>query len=171
MRVRLYTIQTADAWAAARKHKRICREGKSGIEPEYLNAYDWIIGQLKTRIAGYVGRYPYWAWKERPDLRSRRRFGGRGDRLVLVEFEADTNDILESHFEAWHYVLNNWYLPKDFRSLRLNEKVPQNEKVASWQRIFDIKWVLKKFGKNTTTQVCVECINSEDIISERYFTV
>ena len=53
---------------------------------------------------------PIWVWvRPKPDLRQA-GYLQRGRKGVLLELEIDSHRILLSDFDAWHCVLNHWYL-------------------------------------------------------------
>jgi hypothetical protein len=74
-------------------------------------AYDWMVGQLEQRVKNYpCNKYPIWAWYHpKPDLRLSGHLP-RGTSGVRVEFLVSSDRVLLSDFEAWHAVLNCWYL-------------------------------------------------------------
>ncbi|MEA1894498.1 MAG: DUF3841 domain-containing protein [Euryarchaeota archaeon] len=112
-RMRLWTIQTKEAWE---------RAGKLGvlefneivdkdIDDWFRPAYDWMAGQLEERVKEYpCNKYPIWAWHHpKPDLR-RSGHLPRDTMGVRVEILVNSDRVLLSDFEAWHAVLNCWYL-------------------------------------------------------------
>lgn len=102
---------------------------------------------------------PIWAWhkwsrgRTRPDLRASAHLA-RGVRGVRLEFAAAADAILLSDFDAWHFVLNNWYLPRNvaddarfdswLRRQRIGVKHLKSRDAVeravegSWDRIFTV---------------------------------
>lgn len=78
----------------------------------------------------------------------------KGTLAVRIELELDDDRVILSDFDAWHYVLNGWFLSlsekeevafyKHLESAGVNQRWPYPEPfhsrvVSSWQRIFDLK--------------------------------
>ena len=117
---------------------------------------------MKLRIGNPpVGvEYPVWAWysidgkHKKPDLRSVhcRNYSGE---MTCIEVEIPESDVLLSDMVDWHAVLNNLYLPRAtnseeysaieewYKKLPLTEK--ENEKLRSWEAIFDTTYVVNDF--------------------------
>lgn len=160
----LWTIQRVEAW------KKLNKDGvlsgcQQYVEPYFLEAYQWLIEQMKTRIGPQLqpDAFPIWAWyqwegqRKKPDLRSSGHLP-KGEWGVRIEFEAGAQQVLLSDFDLWHYVLNYWYLPKSLaegelleaeledHGLSFYESKPlpdinyHRQIVESWQRIFDLDW-------------------------------
>jgi hypothetical protein len=108
----LWTVQTREVWEEFQRKGVLRAEGRRVI-PEFREAYQWLMEQMKERLPGYSGRYPLWAWYHpKPDL----RYAGllpRGTRGVRIEFVAPVDRILLSDFDAWHAVLNKGFLALD----------------------------------------------------------
>ena len=61
---------------------------------------------------------------------------GKGEKGVLLKVELDEEDVLLSHFQAWHIVLSRSYF-----ELEVNEDEPQYNKdeiEKSWEMIFEL---------------------------------
>lgn len=95
----------------------------------------------------------HWEGKERPkpDLRSSGHLP-KGATGVRIEFEIPENRVILSDFDAWHFVLNRWFLclcekeDKDFTEELERAGIPQrwpypepfrSRIINSWQCIFD----------------------------------
>ncbi len=87
----------------------------------FLRAYDWMRQQMKERIPGYQGNWPWWAWHtwatkngtpiHKPDLRNY-RWCHRGAN-VRMELNVPDEKVLLSCFDGWHAPLNRRYLAFD----------------------------------------------------------
>ena len=132
-----------------------CNPNKSANwkDTDFRLAYQWMIKQLKAKVDLPYKQIttPLWAWyrssnyhHQRPDFRWTRDYADE----VCIEFEIPEKEVLLSDFEAWHFVLNNWYYSsatsekeweqdeKWFDNLSKREQ--QRIKEESWQRIFNI---------------------------------
>ena len=121
--------------------------------------------------------FPIWAWHTRnflhkkPDLRMS-GYGAKGEECVCIEIEIPDNEVLLTDFDAWHFVLNKWYLntdcwndetyEEDEKWLKtLSDEQRKEEIEKSWQGIYNLEtketdwmcrgkyiqatfWVLKK---------------------------
>ena len=122
-------------------------------DTDFQLAYRWMIKQLESRVAPPCNQIttPLWAWyrsynyrHQRPNFRWTRDYPDE----VCIEFEIPEEEVLLSDFEAWHFVVNNWY----YSSARSEKEWEQDEKrfdalskieqqrikENSWQQIFDI---------------------------------
>jgi hypothetical protein len=91
----------------------------------------------------------------------------RGSRAVRLEFFTMADEVLCSDFEAWHFALNYWYLPKDpamaagveaqlrrgastsIEQSRLRDRWAHDAIERSWDRIFTIR------RNATSVQACL----------------
>lgn len=151
--MRLWTIQQIGAWERAQE-KGVLRADGRRVFREFRQPYQWLIGQMQTRLPDYRGDYPIWAWFQyKPDLR-RQAHLPPGSQGVRIEFVAPTEDILISDFSAWDDVLSGCYcsineedqraFDKELKAVRDNPDLlaalwPKIEQ--SWQRIFDIEFL------------------------------
>ncbi|MEP7287065.1 MAG: DUF3841 domain-containing protein [Chloroflexota bacterium] len=154
--MKVWTIQTYPAWEQFQS-TGVLLANVAFIEAYFLKAYHWLAQQMTLRLgpppAGVD--FPIWVWyrydnadKPRPDLRHAGLLP-RGTRGVLLECECVSHSVLLSDFLAWHYVLNNQYLPTDERDEQVFEdRWPaasaqdgdcQQQKIMSWQRIFNLE--------------------------------
>ena len=163
MKIRLWTIQKKEVWEELNKNK-VFYASKEFIDPDWLNGYDWMISQMKTRIGkpDYNNAYPFWAWyqydnynKKKPDLR-RTAHLPRGSEGVRIEFFKNQSEVLLSDFHLWHFPLtykgfigdneeDGIGFEKELCDLNLEnigfEAYPKEIKdkiVKSWSKIFDM---------------------------------
>lgn len=155
----LWTIQPLEVWNELNsKGHFICNPKKSDFisnEPEFRFAYDW----LNLKMEQQIGRrpkeveYPIWSWYKRdwkhkkPDLRNV-GLGNKGDKSVCIEVDISDNQVVLSDFDAWHFVLNKWYLDdalceEDWEKSH-NElerySIQEQEQIIqkSWDKVFNI---------------------------------
>lgn len=109
---------------------------------------------------------------------------------MRVDFLVSSDRVLLSDFEAWHAVLNCWYLPLseeesenwDIRCERAGIKIgwenwsppsPFKEVLMrSWKRIFD-RELLKThpdYIGGETIQACIENVYMDEVVTVTYFT-
>ena len=151
-----WTIQTREKWKEAQRLGYLIADEKY-IWEEFIEPYQWMMGQMKKRLPNYAGEYPIWLWTRRPDLRGRAHLG-KGEKGVLLKVELDEQDVLLSHFQAWHIVLSRSYF-----ELEINEEEPEYNKdeiEKSWEMIFELdileqhpnwKSILEKNGVQAVT--------------------
>jgi hypothetical protein len=144
---------------------------------------------MAHHIPAYGGRYLWWAWGKKPDLRSfRYHWGPAGLRYVRLELALAEDRVLFSDFDRWHYALNYWYLPStddegqydaeqeaweaalaasqvDDRRRPLPE--PWHSRlVASWRRILDVDAV----RGTEWAQATFERLERADVVRVTEFT-
>ena len=121
----------------------------------FQNAYQWMIEQMKERTGMPPDEvsYPVWAWylrdwkHKKPDLRES-GYAERGTEMVCLTIEIPKESVLLSDFDAWHFVLNQWYFPRVKTEEEWDEKQTWFESLTkkqrdqvmkeSWNQIFDI---------------------------------
>lgn len=152
--MRLWTMQPIEVYDVLLKDGVFRCDPAKIPEPSFAASYGWLIDKLdkKDKKPNNV-QLPIWAWyrydgkEKKPDLRHS-AFGVHGEKMVCIELEIPENKVLLSDFDAWHYVLNDWWLDGShceedwdknhawFQTLSSDE---QNKiKVQSWEKIFDI---------------------------------
>lgn len=157
----LWTIQPIEVWDELNKKGYfVCNPEKadyiSDKDWNFKKSYDWLVMQMCQKIGGPPKgvSYPIWAWHTRdwqhkkPDLRNV-GLGNKGEKSVCLEIEIPDNQVLLSDFDAWHFVLNDWYfdnsnseeewdrLHKKFDKLSFDKQKIVKEN--SWQKVFDIR--------------------------------
>jgi hypothetical protein len=139
-----------------RDWERASAEGVLRPDPEardeyFGTAYEWMHRQMALRVASYGGGPLLWAWlTPKPDLRRGGHLPARAPG-VRVEFRADSDDVLLSHFLAWHAVLNDGFLAwneAEYDSFHERHAgccagsewsaACHAEVERSWQRVFDL---------------------------------
>lgn len=140
VKIRLWTIQHADAWTAL-QHGGVLRGSPDRVWEDFRSAYDWMAVQLEQRIGPPPegARYPLWAWYQWEGRRGRRDlrqsgYGLRGTPMVQIEFEIDAAQVLLSDFDRWNTVLGGGYLALDEADFEQRTSPVE----ATWERIFDL---------------------------------
>ena len=161
----LWTIQRVQVWHKLIRDKSL-HAPVSFVEPNFLPAYDWMVAQMKNRIRNYEGRYPWWAYEQRPDIRHHTDEAGF---YVLLQLGLDPARVLLSSYGAWHCVLNDWFFVYPANSDESDEKptATQSEKERSWESIFNVK-SLRPYD---TIQATFETLRLEDIVRYSLFEV
>lgn len=155
--MRVWTIQQYGAWETFQA-TGVLRANPAFIDSDFVPAYRWLVQQMAQRVGPppHGVTFPVWVWvqcedrqRARPDLRQAGHLL-RGQQGVRLECDMPEHGVLLSDFDHWHYVLNNWYLPRnDADEQQFTERCPstgpvspvcQAAKQASWERIFDIEW-------------------------------
>jgi hypothetical protein len=139
-------------------------EDPGSVDDMYCRSYDWIAGRMEEKIGPRPAPevYPTWAYyqwygpdKKKPDLRywGTRSFAASRT-CALMTLEIPDEQVLVSDYDAWHFVLNGWYLGDEKRSDELwdiknanknwreYDDYPQwlkNELEESWLNVFDFK--------------------------------
>lgn len=133
-----WTIQTYKAWENAKRIGYLT--GDEGyIWPEFIDAYHWMMKQMKNKIPQYSSEYPIWLWTERPDLRKSGHLE-KGTRGVLLKVNIASSRVLLSDFLAWHSVFYNSYIGV-YEDDENNNSMNQSLIEESWQRIFDFDFL------------------------------
>ena len=155
--MKCYTIQKLKTWEEAQV-KGYLTGNEEVIDEDFLPSYKWMINQMEKRIENYNNEFPIWLWLDTSNISFVELLE---DEWVLLEAELNENEVLISHFDAWHYVLNNSSFEEEDNSITKEE---------SWEYIFD-KDKLKKFDydfEKGDLQVTVGKINCKDIKVKKY---
>ena len=161
--MRLWTFQPIEVYEIL-KNKGIyrCDPNNNGVDKYLIKSYIWLVSEMEKRIGKRPNgvELPIWAWHttywkhNKPDLRHLEFKCSKP--CLLMEIEIPDNQVVLTDFDAWHFVLNRWYLgestcedeyDKEQAWLdTLTNKQRSTEIIKSWQRIFDIskysnKWL------------------------------
>lgn len=162
----LWTIQGLDAWETLSRTGRLRAEGRR-VDPAWKPAFRWMAEQMTQRIGPPPSRarYPLWAWyrwrstvRAMPDLRARGHLPS-GMHGVRIRFSVDPARVLLSDFDAWHAVLNRWYLPAspddelefERRAVTRGRRAAEQARTRierSWARIFDLERNVLGWGED-----------------------
>lgn len=185
----LWTVQPVEVYEKILETGRYVCDGRK-TDKFFRERYRWLCEEMKNKIGKPPKNvtFPVWAWhtrnfkRKKPDLRCA-EYGRKGDKMVCLEIEVPDNEVLLTDFDAWHFVLNKWYLNTDcwdeetydkdhewLDSLSTEEREKEIEK--SWQGIYNIdpketdwcargKWIQATFWE----------LKKEYIKKVQYFTV
>ena len=129
-----WTIQTMEKWNEVQRLGYLTGH-ENYIWEDFIEPYQWMMGQMKKRLPNYAGEYPIWVWTNRPDLR-RSAHLEKGVKGVLLKVELDEQDVLLSEFQAWHVVLYRTYFDLDIDE---DEQVIDKDEIEkSWEMIFEL---------------------------------
>lgn len=186
--MRLWTIQPEEVYQMIMLKGYYRCDGRK-IDKFFRQSYKWLSSEMKEKIGKPPQNtvFPVWAWhtrdfkRKKPDLRSS-EYGRTGEKLVCIEIEIPDDEVLLTDFDAWHFVLNNWYLntecwdeetwDKDEEWLQnLSKEERDIEIKKSWQGIYDLtpkdtswmcrgKWIQATFWQ----------LKKEQIIKVQHFT-
>lgn len=150
--MRLWTIHPARVWERLQNEAELRVDSKRLPYGEAPRSYRWLADQLIRRLPGYPGTLPWWAYTEKPDLRSFRFLRPIG-KEVRIELELDASEFLVLPSWAWHRVFCLDYLAfseyeyegwkRALREAVTDENIfplpePwQSDIEKSWERLFD----------------------------------
>lgn len=129
-KIRLYSLQHKKAWYTLQRSGVLTIENENLIEPDFLPAYRWMIGQMAKRIPNFSGHYPVWGWL-RKGYRTNAQKWDEPQNLVLLTMEVPRERVLLSDFGVWHFVLNCHLLGDE-----ICDTITYEQKKKSWERIF-----------------------------------
>jgi hypothetical protein len=190
--MKVYTVKSLELYRKLEKEKvlftdpthprfsiNVMQLNYNEIDPMLL-AYDW----LKEMVPENPNNnYPWWAWKNRIDLRGWRFLCDKDKEYCLMTLEIDDNKVLLSHFQSWCMIINAHAIPLNdeednyFDSLKL-PKYPEihPEIKQTWYRIFDLDMMCKSeyWGKpeapeKDEIQVCFTELRFEDVKKVQFF--
>lgn len=163
-----WTIQAIDKWRHVQE-RGMLQGDESYIDEDFLDAYKWMIAQMKQQLPNYIGEVPIWLWTKRPDLRSS-GYLEKGQKGVLLQVELDPKNVLLSDFQAWHLVLNNHYMSlTDYED---KEVFTDEEIQKSWALIFELEQLKESemWGEPLHLQGVTGTIKLNQIKSVKEFT-
>lgn len=184
----VWSIQPINVYENILKNGYYRCDGRK-IDRFFRERYRWLCDEMTKRIGKPPKntRYPVWAWHTRnwehkkPDLRNT-GYSYAGDKMVCMELEIPDDKIVLTDFDAWHFVLNKWYLntectceeiwDADHKKLDTMTKEERNKAIElSWQGVFDVTpfendWM----HKGRWIQATFWEIRKENIKSVKFFT-
>ncbi|CAH6419834.1 Domain of unknown function (DUF3841)-containing protein [uncultured virus] len=190
--IRLWTFQTEDAFHEFEKNG--CLVGNFS-EPNYAQAYDWMVNEMKKKIGppAVEGQYPIWAWYKCEDVDVQTGHLHVGQKGVRIEFEIDPSQAVLFADDGWMHSVNYGYLGtseedcENFykevndaglyhldhpRFIPLPE--PYNQRIQkSWERIFDLDWVVEGWTvllKDRFVRAALWKLNKDQVRDVKWFT-
>lgn len=179
--MRICTFQTQEVYNA------LISEGVVLVDPtksvflsdpdwsSFIPPYDWMRDQMRQRLPGYQGGYPWWGLAE-PTSDELHHWAGHGH---LLELDIPDELVLISHYDAWYCVLNNWNCAlteeedAEFDAKWDNASDPERMAAIqdTWQRIFDYQTLSKTtIWRESYRQACFEKLRLQDLRSMRVLT-
>jgi hypothetical protein len=160
-----------------------------------LAAYAWLGQEMDQRCTlrrPPEARFPVWAWhtwygtrRRKPDLRfSDVRAHAAAEPQVLLTLEIPDEVVLLSDFDAWHHVLNRWYLDTEsetdnfegrckaaglnaYSGATLADAALEQERAKTWQAVFElgkVRDILKAKPEQVSTQATFWEIRPEYVL-------
>lgn len=167
--MKLFTVQGARHWRQA-KVQGVLTGGPHcyHVVPAWRRPYEWMREQMRRRLEWTTGDFPIWAWPwEQLDAFSESGgWGSPGDRMVLLGIDVPDSRAILSHFIGWHQVLND-----DALLEAEDATFTEEEKVASWERIFTPEALPVDWWGDRTLQACVDRVYPSEVFLEREFIV
>ncbi|MBI1363490.1 MAG: DUF3841 domain-containing protein [Proteobacteria bacterium] len=178
--MRLYSIQARAAWDAAQVRGYL--SGSHTFQnfddwPGFERGYAFMRDHMAARMNGFSGDFPVWAWTVDPRTRGPIEVNSYGDHVggyVLLTIEVPDDRVLLSSLDAFHAVLNGWYLSLtevEDDAVHADKREPSDaEKRASWLRIFDLRpqsedeiaW--RGAYDETDIQACIDRVYLHEIV-------
>jgi hypothetical protein len=186
--IKVWTIQSLEAWQELQQ-TGVLYGNQKFINLDFINSYNWILQQMQKRLNNFSGNYPIWVWiKPKPDLRHT-GYVTKGRKAVRLELLISEDRILKSDYDAWHCVLNEWYLSLtdkesdmfDYELERREIKYPlflkklpddlKQQVIDSWERIFDLDLIKNTEWCSTKQYIqgVVDGIYLNDVVSIKEF--
>ena len=111
---RYWTVQHPEVWQRLQRGEAVHGPALDHKDDAmFRDAYAWMMRQmdaLPDADAASSGT-PVWVWPTRVDLREATfRRWAKDQRMVLLTLEMQSDRVLLSDYDAWHFVLNYWYL-------------------------------------------------------------
>lgn len=174
--VRIYSVQDAGAWDAARDRGYWTGSYEHIVADEhnYLGPYEWMRQQMAKRLDGFSGDFPIWGFFHRPNMRRRCFFK---EPTVLLVADVPRGRMLVSDFSLWHAPLNNWYCAMSeqeddaFDAEHKGGVGPSTVTDAmksTWDRVFDLgprsQEAMRYVGPCNLLQACVDRIHLDEVV-------
>ena len=110
---RFWTIQPLEVWQTLQRTGEVRVDPTNYHHQHVPERYLWLVDQLRQRCPGYTGLLPWWAYCEKPDLRTHRHRAALFDRIqqqVRLELEPDPSEVTIFPIWAWDTVYCGGYL-------------------------------------------------------------
>lgn len=161
--MKLWSIQTedvynkvmSDGYCIVDRNKSECLYADNKIDEQFDRSYNWLVEKMTEKIGKPENVVlPWWAYYKSCGVRDLtlkdlQYFGTPGKEYMLLELEVPDNEVVLSDLDAWHFVLNNWWLDGSLNEEEwdknnewiesLSPEERQKVKTESWNDIFDIE--------------------------------
>lgn len=161
--MKLWSIQTedvynkvmSDGYCIVDRNKSECLYADNKIDEQFDRSYNWLVEKMTEKIGKPENVVlPWWAYYKSCGVRDLtlkdlQYFGTPGKEYMLLELEVPDNEVVLSDLDAWHFVLNNWWLDGSLNEEEwdknnewiesLSPEERQKVKTESWNGIFDIE--------------------------------
>ena len=146
----LYTIQPEEVLNIIQQEGTFRPEKNKLSNPEFLPAYDWLREKMEERIgeAPDKERYPVWAWYSMDGEYSNilgEDWIKEDDYLLVLDIPDDR--VVLTDFNAWHYVLNNWYYAPELKDKEYDKMTEKYKRFLYGPGITSSKDVRKTWEK------------------------
>lgn len=151
----------------------------------FAQSYNWLKEKMLEKGVFYkqYNQHIIWAWKQwygnksKPDKRYASVFSFYNEPFVMMELNIDSSRVLLTDYDAWHFVLNYWYLGKEEESEAFSEKFnyykekpllnleADQEIKKSWEQIFDLENV-RTLLEYPREQQCVQATFFEIFLND-----
>lgn len=188
--MRLWTVQPIEVYDNILKYGEYkCAPAKAELlsYKEFKKAYKWLSEKMnEKKLAPTNVFYPVWAWHTRdwkhkkPDLRNI-GLGIKREKSVCLEIEIPDDEVFLTDFDAWHFILNDTFVPKSENEKdweiewdlydKMNPEEKEKYKLNSWNEVFNISpfendWMTR--GKYI--QATFWKLKKENIVKVQFFT-
>lgn len=149
--MRFWTVQPISVWDTL-QNQGLCRvDPKLAFDNQPPAGYVWLVEQLKRRLPGYEGNFPWWLYCGKPDLRWVRWTRPCGEWEVRLELKLPPERVEEFLIRDWdvvycqswlfkHLPRNRWWDFQERRGWENLDNYPEPYETLlrrSWQRLFD----------------------------------
>jgi hypothetical protein len=178
--IQAWIILQRGAWDLLQAEKVItCPQSFAAADENFTPAYAWL--RRKMECAGLKapshGLTPWWCWVQREGdhpMPFSEDIAGLHSPVVL-ELSLPADLVAISCFDAWHWVLNRWYLHDSAEDEQAfaesqtgagDEQETLRRKEASWDRVFDLTQMLgtPTLLSERSLQGCFWQLNLEHVV-------
>lgn len=191
--IRVWTIQPLLVWERLQKAGSLLAKlgeaygGDNDTAVKEIAHYRWLIAQLSNRQPRcFTGKPFWWAWTQKPDLRSKRHCSLVGTKQVRIEVELSVDSLFVMPSWAWNHVVFNSFLAmnadqarrwrRKVKGIRMNEYGEYPRSIEgliekSWERLFDPKLPVRSWRRTEMRgqEAVFELLNVEDVRNATHF--
>ena len=167
---RVRTVQHFVAWQEAIRRGYLTGSHGFGSPDEFFDkAYEYMRGQMALRMENFTGDLPVWCRFDRVSTRKPYPWGM--NTMVRISAMVPKSRMLISDYDLFHCVLNDTPTDSRWYDDDENETWSEEEKIASWNNIFDLKPrpLDSSLGQPSHLQACVDRIYINEIYDIKLF--